>query len=56
MYLLDKESKCVERNGSQSTPELCSSEIEKTLSVPNHNGSLNILAYPLNLTIYNTTA
>lgn len=40
MYIIDKESKTVEGKEFQSTPELSSSEKEKTLFLPNNYGSL----------------
>jgi len=50
IYLIDEESKIVEGNEFQTTPEQSSSKKENTLSLPNHNGSHHILAYLLPFT------
>lgn len=48
MYSMDEENNLAEESESQTIPEPISSEMEKTLSVPNHNGFNNILAYRCN--------
>lgn len=55
--MIDEESKIVDGNEFQTTPEQSSSKKENTLSMPNHNGSHNIRVYLLPFTyliIYTT--
>jgi len=48
MYSIDEEKNLAEESESQTIPEPNSLEMEKTLSLPNHNGFNNTLAYRYN--------